>query len=394
VLLGRSASESSNNSERKLLPTKPAQDMSPQPSTGGWFRWIACCKRRSDVRASDRFMQDEVMEGDAAENEWKRPQDDLEAEWKAVERTISPAEFKKVLDFRQLVSAARLDEHGACCGPLSAPHSRQASTLLRYVRARSGDLDAALELFKGALDWRLEYNLDAKLKTWDVEWKQGTSPRVQILKKYTHIMDIGKDFYGLPVYLHRDSQSDLGGIVREVGNEALLLHLIHAIEDQFSQARARMLRTGHAISNFIEIHDTGNYGVVPGYLARGFGAATFFKKYAPVFDHVYPERVRICYLVRMPTTFAAIWSIFSPMVPPETKKKLRLKGQASSTWIDDMQENMPGEIIPTFLRCEDKQVYREAVPFAGFVPEGIRAELEQEQQWHSINTQASANKVA
>ena len=44
---------------------------------------------------------------------------------------------------------------------------------------------------------------------------------------------------GVPAYVHRHSQGDLGGLVREAGDEAVLLHMISAIEEPYACAKGR-----------------------------------------------------------------------------------------------------------------------------------------------------------
>jgi len=272
------------------------------------------------------------------------------------------------MQFRSVVHAKGLDSHAACTAAGSEPHSRQASTLVRFLRARGGDCEAAAKMLQGALDWRRDFDIDAKLRAWRPEWDEGASARVRLIKTFTYIAELGPDNEGMTVILHRHSQADLGGLVREVGSEPLLLYMVSMIEGQFEVARARMLKTGNFLTNFIEIHDVGNYGYVGGYLSRGVGAAAFFKTASPVFDNVYPERLRVCFLVRMPLAFTAVWRMFSPMVPPATKNKIRLKGYAASSWIDEMRELIPEDVIPAFLRGDLASDLAKATPWGGYVP--------------------------
>merc|ERR1712113_118726 len=164
--------------------------------------------------------------------------------------------------------------------------------------------------------------------------------------------------------------ADVGGLVREVGEEALLLHMVSMIEDQFEQADRKMMRTGFCVNSFVEIHDTGNYGYVPSYLPRGFQAAPFYKTYAPVFDKVYPERVRVCFLVRAPPAFSVIWRLCLPLLPEATKHKIRLKGFNASSWLEEMEVLLPPKTIPAWLRSDAVELIEQAQPFGGIVPKG------------------------
>lgn len=304
---------------------------------------------------------------------WVAPADEIEGEWKVVAGAIRREELERLSALRELVEAAGFDTHAACSGPGAAPHSRRAGTLLRFLRARGGDCEAAQALFSEAMAWRRDFGVDAKLRAWRTEWDAGTSARVRFLKQYDYIGYLGKDREGLPVYIHRHSQGDLGGLVRELGDEPLLLHMVRIIEDHLNEAQAYMMRTGKFLCSFVEIHDVGNYGLVPNWLPRGFAAAPFFKSHSPVFDKVYPERVRVCFLCRAPTAFSVIWRLASPLVPEVTKGKIRLKGYSASSWLKEMDDLLPPETIPIWLRDDNPKLLKEAKPWGGLVPRGAFA---------------------
>lgn len=169
-------------------------------------------------------------------------------------------------------------------------------------------------------------------------------------------------------------QADLGGWIREVGDEPVLLHLLKFIEDGLDEAQAHMLRTGCFHGNFIEIHDTGNYGLVPSYLHRGLKMLPFYKKYAPVFDKVYPERLRACFVVRAPAAFSGVWRLVQPLIPEATKLKVRFRGHAAATWVEELEGLAPG-VLPPWLRSDDPALLLEAEPWGGLVPQDTAEEL-------------------
>jgi len=301
---------------------------------------------------------------------WVMPTDPLDAEWAAVRRTVDTREVARLEEFRRVVQASGLDAHEACTCEGAAPHSQKASTLLRFLRARNGDCGKSLAMFKEALDWRRDFGIDRKLRDWRSEWADGTSSRVRLLQKYTFIGLLGQDHEGLPAYVHRNAMSDIHGLLREIGAEGLLLYMVGLIEDQFDQAHQRMMRTGHFISNFVEVYDVGNYGLVPGYLSRCWKSAPFYKDNVPVWDKVYPERVRIIFIVRVPTMFYAVWQIFLPMLPEATKKKIRMKGFHAESWLEEMRCVLPPESIPEWLRIDTAEAIAQGHPRGGLIPEG------------------------
>jgi len=301
---------------------------------------------------------------DAAQSEllqcpWVVPEDPLEAEWEAVRRTIDARELAQLEELRCVVQERGLDKHKACIGEGAAPHSQKAATLLRFLRARSGDCEAAAWLLEEALDWRADFDIDRKIREWRSEWAEGISPRVRVLQKYTFMAPLGLDLEGLPAVAIRHSVSDLGGLCREIGMETMLVYMAAMIEDQFERAHERMMERGHCLTNFIEVWDL-YHALSP----AGLGAVPFYKKYASVFDKVYPERLRVCFIIRVPWAWNTVWRFFEAIMPAATKKKIRIKGCRADSWLEEFRALLPDESIPDWLRLA------EGCPSGGAVPKG------------------------
>jgi len=339
----------------------PAAQGSP---IGG--HWRCCRRRRPEADNLQQFPCPRGEESPSAPRRWREPDDpDLAAEWRAVQRSVNSEELQRLRDFRLAVEGMGLDSHPACA---RTPYSQRAATLLRFLRARQGDSVKARALFAEALDWRRDYDIDRKLKEWRAEWAASSSQRVRLVQAHDFVGNLGRDREGMPVYLYRFSQGDPGGIVREAGEETLLLHMVNALETSFEEAQARMLQTGRLINGFVEVYDVGNYGIVGGYLPRAMAAIGPYSKFAPIFDKVYPERIRLVFLVRAPQAFSIIWRLAQPLVPPATKAKIRLRGFRAATWLEEMEAALPTESIPLWLRIDDPAEFKKAKPFGGFVP--------------------------
>lgn len=370
-------------------PSKPAP-LTTQPDSGkevevNIARWW-CCRRNHRTYAK-LYTAKIGTEYSQAESPWIQsaappspafPFSDekdplLKAEWKVVEKNISAEEMHALREFRRVVASKGLDRHPACD---STPHTRRAATLLRFLRARNGSLKLAAAMLEEAMDWRRDFDVDRRLAAWRSEWNAGVSPRVRLLQEYDYVCLMGRDREGLPVYLHRYSQGDPGGICREIGKDILLLHLVRCMEDCFAESQAHMLRTGTLVTGFIEIHDVGNYKLVGNWMQRALGAvAPYTTTIAPVLDKVYPERVRMAFVLRAPPAFAVIWRVVTPLIPPSTKEKIRLKGFRASTWQEEMKAVVPESIIPDWLQVDDAIHFPKARPWAGLVPHGALAKF-------------------
>jgi hypothetical protein len=265
-----------------------------------------------------------------------------------------------------------LDSHKACA---ETPHTLRAVTLLRFLRARQGNFEKAFSMLSEALDWRRDFEIDRRIREWKSELRQGTSPRLRVLMRYKWTR-VSRDALGLPVFVHRESVCDVGGLMRELGQDFLLVHAVTEVEDAFELAREQMLRTGVLHTSFVEIYDVGNYGLVPNYWQRGWDGVPFFKSVVPVIEKVYPERVRVAFVIRMPRSFWLILKLFWPLVPPETKKKIRMHGFPAKAFREELIEAIGESNVPPFMLTDDMSVIAEAQPQGGLVPKGALAKEE------------------
>lgn len=306
------------------------------------------------------------------ERPWMAPDDPLDAEWELVARGVSEQEYGRLQDFRGLVKDRGLDAHEACA---VTPHTRRAVTLLRFLRARQGGLEKALSMLSDALDWRRDFEIDRRMREWRSELQEGTSARLRVLMRYRWTC-MSTDASGLPVFMQRESVGDPAGLMRELGLDVLLVHFVTEIEDAFELARERMLRTGTLHTSFVEIHDVGSQGLVPNWWQRAFGSIPFYQKLAPVLDKVYPERVRLAFVVRVPRSFNLIWQLFLPLVPPETKKKIRIYGYPAQAFREELIGAIGESAVPAYLLTDDMSVIADALPPGGVVPAGSLAKEE------------------
>jgi len=286
-------------------------------------------------------------------------------EWAMLRAAVSSAEYEKVRELRAEV--AHLDEHPACA---QEPHTRHSTTLLRFLRARNMSVDLAAALIADALDWRAEFGVDEKLAAWRKEWLEGTSERVKLLRAHDFVKYCGEDLHGCPVYLHQMGQADPSGIAREVGEETILLHFLRQFEEQTTAMRQRFLHTGRVVPGCTDLYDLGNYSGTPGFLKRGLGMIPLYSSFARVFDRVYPERVGVAFIVRAPRIFDVVWRTILPAIPEATRRKCRLFGPRSASWLDDLRTVVAPESIPAWLRSDDTCELSAALSLGGLVPHG------------------------
>jgi len=282
-----------------------------------------------------------------------------------MQRAVPEGVYAQLCSLRALV--ARYDDHPAC---VQEPHSRRATTLLRFLRARGSDTRLAAKLFGDAMRWRSEFEVDRKLAEWKAEWADGESERARLMHEHEYIKLCGSDRNGCPVYVHQMVQGDPVGIAREVGEETVLLHYIWIFEEQTTAMRAQFLKTGRVVPGCVDIYDTGNYAGLPGAVPRALAKVPYYMGFARIFEVVYPERLHVAFVLRAPHFFDVVWRAASSAIPEATRRKCRIfsSRRAASAWREEVGALVPPESVPPWLRTDDAQMFGEAARLGGLVP--------------------------
>jgi len=351
---------------------------------------FACCVSRSNDDESDELDFSPVRS--ITLQFPKNLGEDLDREWEIVRRSVEAAEFAKLLELRELLQDC--DSHAAC---VTEPRSRQAQTLLRFLRARDGNAKKADVMFRDMLDWRISFQVDAKVKAWNAELEEGKSPLVKMFLRYGTDVDMCQDKYDVPVVLMRLGVGDPEGAVREAGAEACLVHSLARLERTHQQLRRAMFATGVVLVGQVQVIDVGDYGEygTPNWGARMWSAVKLGPAMFKVFDSNYPETVRKVFIVRTGYIAKNMWSLVQPLARPRTRAKIRIFGQNASEWITELRDEIgsAGE-LQAFLRCDSKEAFASAIPRGGLVPVGAGSQdIGEENGERSLATGKASREV-
>eukprot|EP00428_Durinskia_dybowskii_P025889 CAMPEP_0170234210 /NCGR_PEP_ID=MMETSP0116_2-20130129/16851_1 /TAXON_ID=400756 /ORGANISM="Durinskia baltica, Strain CSIRO CS-38" /LENGTH=416 /DNA_ID=CAMNT_0010485005 /DNA_START=18 /DNA_END=1265 /DNA_ORIENTATION=- len=290
----------------------------------------------------------------------------LEREWEIVSASISQAECHGLHELRD--SLQDLGSHPSCA---QHPLHRQAQTLIRFLRGRDGDVRKADAMFRASMDWRHEFQVEAKIQQWRAELSAGATPRSRLFTAYGSDAEICLDKFGVPMWLMRLSVSDPAGMLREVGQDALLVNSIAKIEGMHSHLRRAMFREGKLIRGCVQIIDVGDYGDVPNWWSRMWATYNIGRPAFKVFDSNYPETTRKVFIVRMGSVTTSIYKLVKPIIPPRTNDKMRIFGHAAVAWADELRGEVPEDVdLPQFLCSDDAEALRVARPVGGMIPLG------------------------
>ncbi|XP_046899601.1 SEC14-like protein 1 isoform X2 [Hypomesus transpacificus] len=226
--------------------------------------------------------------------------------------------------------------------------------ILRFLRARDFNMDKAREILCQSLTWRKQHQVDYLLETW-------ASPQV-LHDHYTggwHHHD--KD--GRPLYILRLGQMDTKGLVRALGEESLLRHVLSINEEGLRRCEENTKVFGRPISCWTCLVDLE--GLNMRHLWRPGVKALL--RIIEVVEANYPETLGRLLILRAPRVFPVLWTLVSPFIDENTRKKFLIYAGNDYQGPGGLVDYIDKEVIPDFLggecMCE--------VPEGGLVPKSL-----------------------
>ncbi|XP_056265107.1 SEC14-like protein 1 isoform X2 [Pseudoliparis swirei] len=226
--------------------------------------------------------------------------------------------------------------------------------ILRFLRARDFNMEKSREVLCQSLTWRKQHQVDYLLETW-------TSP--QVLQDYYTGGWHHHDREGRPLYLLRLGQMDTKGLVRALGEESLLRHVLAINEEGLRRCEENTKVFGRPISCWTCLVDLE--GLNMRHLWRPGVKALL--RIIEVVEANYPETLGRLLILRAPRVFPVLWTLVSPFIDENTRKKFLIFAGNDYQGPGGLVDYIDKEIIPDFLAgecmCE--------VPEGGLVPKSM-----------------------
>ncbi|XP_028674882.1 SEC14-like protein 1 [Erpetoichthys calabaricus] len=226
--------------------------------------------------------------------------------------------------------------------------------ILRFLRARDFNIDKAREILCQSLTWRKQHQVDYLLQTWNPP---------QVLHDYYAGGWHHHDKDGRPLYVLRLGQMDTKGLVRALGEESLLRHVLSINEEGLRRCEENTKVFGRPISSWTCLVDLE--GLNMRHLWRPGVKALL--RIIEVVEGNYPETLGRLLILRAPRVFPVLWTLVSPFIDENTRKKFLIYAGNDYQSPGGLLDYIDKEIIPDFLGgdclCD--------VPEGGLVPKSL-----------------------
>ncbi|XP_024128515.1 SEC14-like protein 1 [Oryzias melastigma] len=237
--------------------------------------------------------------------------------------------------------------------------------VLRFLRARDFNMDKAREFLCQSLTWRKQHHVDFLLDTWE---------RPQLLQDFFTGAWHHHDRDGRPLYVLRLGQMDTKGLVRALGEEALLRQVLSLNEEGLRRCEENTVVFGRPISCWTCLMDLD--GLNMRHMWRPGVKALL--RIIEVVEANYPETLGRLLIVRAPRVFPVLWTLVSPLIDENSRKKFFVYAGNDYQGPGGLVDYIDREIIPDFLGG----TYMCDIPDGGTVPKSLyrtAEELESEE---------------
>ncbi|KAJ5551179.1 Cellular retinaldehyde binding/alpha-tocopherol transport [Penicillium sp. DV-2018c] len=205
-------------------------------------------------------------------------------------------------------------------------------TLLRFLRARKFDVEAAKTMFVDSEAWRKKFGTDDLARTFNYTEKQEV---FKFYPQYYHKTD--KD--GRPVYIEKLGKIDLNQMYKITTADRMLQNLVTEYEklaDPRLPACSR--KAGKLLETCCTIMDLKGVGITSVPSVYGY-----VKQASDISQNHYPERLGKLYLINAPWGFSSVFSAVKGFLDPVTVNKIHVLG---SGYQKELLSQVPAENLP------------------------------------------------
>ncbi|KAL2078766.1 hypothetical protein ACEWY4_026451 [Coilia grayii] len=253
--------------------------------------------------------------------------------------------------------------------------------MLRFLRSRDFGVEKAHEALCHTLAWRRHNHTHLLPHAWQ-------SP--PLLHNYYSGGWHHHDNDGRPLYILRLGQMDTKGLLRALGEETLLRHVLSINEEGLRRCEENTNVFGKPISCWMCVVDLE--GLSMRHLWRPGVRALL--RFIELVEAHYPETLGRLLILRAPRVFPVLWTLVSPFIADNTRRKFLIYAGNDYQGAGGLQQYISPDIIPDFLggqcTCD--------IPEGGLVPKCVyrmAEELETEEApMCSIYKSASVHKGA
>ncbi|XP_015191506.1 PREDICTED: SEC14-like protein 3 [Polistes dominula] len=205
--------------------------------------------------------------------------------------------------------------------------------LIRWLKARNWNVEAAEKMLRNSLKWRKQWEVD-KLVEYD---------EPEVMKKYGPHGICGFDKEGSPVIVVIFGEFDIYGTLHVITKKQLIKTVIKYLERYVKIADEQSKKHGFKAGQLTAIFDLEGFNLKP-YLWRP--ATETILTCLQLYEANYPEILKVCYLINAPKVFSIGFSIAKKFLNDYTISKLHVFRPDPTKWKPAILQQISPDQLP------------------------------------------------
>ncbi|XP_026489889.2 SEC14-like protein 2 [Vanessa tameamea] len=192
--------------------------------------------------------------------------------------------------------------------------------LLRWLRARQWNPEAAEKMLRDSMKWREKWGVDTTLESWKAP---------EVLETHFPSGSTGFDKEGSPIIIVPFVGLDIWGLLHSVSRTDIIRMVLRHLENYLAIARKQAMTHGSNALKVTVIFD------LEGFSMRQYAwkpAAELVFTLLQIYEANYPEILKICYIVNAPKVFSLAFSVVKKFIHEYTISKIRIYGCDAKKW--------------------------------------------------------------
>ncbi|XP_022819667.1 SEC14-like protein 2 [Spodoptera litura] len=206
--------------------------------------------------------------------------------------------------------------------------------LLRWLRARQWDPEAAEKMLRDSLKWREKWGIDTTLQTWEAP---------EVLTKHFPSGSTGFDKEGSPVIIVPFVGLDVWGLLHSVTKTDVIRMVLRHLENYLASARKQAAEHGPAALKVTVIFDLEGFNIKQ-YAWKP--AAEMVFSLLQLYEANYPEILKICYIINAPKVFSLAFAVIKKFMHEYTISKIKIYGSDAKKWQAQVLTTVDKEQLP------------------------------------------------
>ncbi|XP_072943763.1 SEC14-like protein 2 [Epargyreus clarus] len=192
--------------------------------------------------------------------------------------------------------------------------------LLRWLRARQWDPEAAEKMLRDSMKWREKWGIDTTLQTWQAP---------EVLETHFPSGSTGFDKEGSPLIIVPFVGLDVWGLLHSVTRTDIIRMILRHLEGYLAAATAQAATHGPAALKVTVLFDLEGFNI------RQYAwkpAAEMVFTLLQIYEANYPEILKTCFIINAPKVFSLAFSVIKKFMHEYTISKIRIYGTDPKKW--------------------------------------------------------------